>query len=170
MGMEARDRPLFIYDGNCGFCRIWIEYCRELTDSRVNYAPSQEAARDYREIAPEEFTKSVQLILPDGQVLSAAHAVFQILTYAAKNWPMELYTKLPGFRPASEFAYRCIASHRSLFYWLTVLLFGKRVLAGDLSENRVAFSPIVGSGLFGGVPVVRGTASGIDRHKGNTPC
>lgn len=127
MGMEARDRPLFIYDGNCGFCRIWIEYCRELTDSRVDYAPSQEAARDYREIAPEEFTKSVQLILPDGQVLSAAHAVFQILTYAAKNWPMELYTKLPGFRPASEFAYRCIASHRSLFYWLTVLLFGKRV-------------------------------------------
>jgi predicted DCC family thiol-disulfide oxidoreductase YuxK len=127
MELEARERPLVIFDGNCGFCRIWIEYWRALTNSRVDYVPSQEAAANHPEIPAEEFTKSVQLILPDRRVLSGAHAVFQLLSYTAGTWPLHLYASMPGFRAASECAYRFVASHRSFFYWLTVLFFGKHI-------------------------------------------
>src|SRR5271168_2020798 len=111
MKAEARERPLVIFDGNCGFCRIWIEYWGELTNSRVDYVPSQEAAASHPEIAAEEFSKSVQLILPDGRVLSAAQAVFQLLCYTGTTWPFHLYGTMPGFGRASEWAYRFIASH-----------------------------------------------------------
>ena len=124
---KARDRPLVLYDGKCGFCRIWIEYWREVTGGLVDYEPSQQAAAEYPRITREQFTKSVQLILPDGRILDGANAVFQLLTYTAKSWPLHLYDRLPGFRPASEFAYRFIANHRSLFYWLTVLFVGKQI-------------------------------------------
>ena len=34
--------PLVIFDGHCGFCRIWIEYWKAITGGRVGYAASQE--------------------------------------------------------------------------------------------------------------------------------
>src|SRR5208283_2721603 len=139
MEFLARERPLLIFDGKCGFCRIWIEYWRELTNGGVDYEPSQDAAAHHPEIAPEEFTKSVQLILPNGKILSGAHAVVQLLTYAARKWPLELYTRLAGFRLASEFAYRFIASHRSLFYWITVMLFGKHIRPASFQKIEWLF-------------------------------
>jgi hypothetical protein len=35
MGKTPDDRPLFIFDGDCGFCRMWVEYWRRLTGDRV---------------------------------------------------------------------------------------------------------------------------------------
>ena len=31
--------PLLVFDGDCGFCRYWVEYWRQLTGERVNYRP-----------------------------------------------------------------------------------------------------------------------------------
>ncbi len=124
----ALERPLLIFDGHCGFCRIWIDYLNELTGTSVDYAPSQEAAARFQQIPPESFAKSVQLVMPHGEILAGAHAVFQLLAYApGRSWPLRLYETLPGFAPASELAYRVIAAHRSAFYWITVVLWGKRV-------------------------------------------
>ena len=139
MGAEAREGPLVLFDGACGFCGIWIEYWRELTDSRVDYVPSQQAAANHPEVAAEEFTKSVQLILPDGRVRSGAHAVFQLLSYTAINWPLHFYGTMPGFGRASEFAYRFIADHRSLFYWLTVVFFGKQIRPASFQKIEWLF-------------------------------
>ena len=34
MALRA-DKPVLIYDGNCGFCKIWIEYWKTLTADAI---------------------------------------------------------------------------------------------------------------------------------------
>ena len=40
--MDAR--PVLIYDGDCGFCRRWVERWRGVTGDAVEYATSEDAA------------------------------------------------------------------------------------------------------------------------------
>jgi len=118
--------PLLVYDGDCKFCRLWIDRWKGLTEDQVAYAPFQEIADRFPEIPPENFAKSVQLILPNGQVFSGAHAVFRALAYApGKRWMLWMYEKIPGVAPVCEWFYRFIAERRGLFYRLTRFLWGK---------------------------------------------
>jgi lipase maturation factor 1 len=121
--------PLVVYDGRCGFCRIWIEYWKAITGGRVAYAASQQVGALYPQIPVKNFSESVQLVLPGGEVFSGARAVFVTLSYApGMKWPSWAYHHVPGVGPASEAAYRLIASHRTFFYHVTRLTFGQRVL------------------------------------------
>jgi len=122
------EEPLVIFDGHCGFCRIWIQYWQAITAGRVAYAASQDVGHLYPQIPPKNFSESVQLVLPGGTVISGARAVFVTLTYARFKALLWLYDHVPGFAPAAEAAYRLIASHRSFFFQLTRLTFGKRIL------------------------------------------
>lgn len=129
MSQRPTGRPLLIYDGDCGFCRLWIDYWRKLTRDRVAYAPFQEVAARFPEIPLEEFARSVQFITADGKVLSGAHAVFQALAYApSKAWMLWVYTNVPGAAFLAEWAYRLVAGHRPFFQRLVRLLGGKRSL------------------------------------------
>jgi hypothetical protein len=114
-------QPLLIFDGRCGFCRIWIDYWKLLTGDQIDYAPSQEAAGRFPQIAPEAFAEAVQLVRSDGSVASGARAVFETLgrerIYESSTW----------IAAGSEAAYRFIARRRSFFYWLTRLTFGTRI-------------------------------------------
>jgi len=132
------DEPLLLFDGRCGFCRIWIEYWKANTGGRIAYAPSEEAGSRYPQIQPEEFGQSVQLVMPASspdqapdqaiEVTRGAQAVFVTLTYApGMAWLLWAYRHVPGFATLSEAAYRGIASHRSFFYHLTRLTFGRRI-------------------------------------------
>src|SRR6202142_2210247 len=90
--------PLVIFDGNCGFCRIWIEYWKAITGGRVAYAPSQEVGSLYPQIPANNFSESVQLVMPGAEVVSGARAVFVALTYApGMAWLLWLYEHVPGF-------------------------------------------------------------------------
>ena len=114
-------RPLLIYDGRCGFCRIWIDYWKRLTGGQIDYAPSQEVAGQFPKIAPEAFAEAVQLVRPDGSVASGARAVFETLGRE------QIYESSGWIASGSEAGYRFIARHRSFFYWVTRLTFGKRI-------------------------------------------
>lgn len=121
-------KPLLIFDGKCGFCRIWIQYWNQLTGDRIGYAPSQEVGERFPQISPKNFGQSVQLAMPSGEVISGARGVFTTLTYApGLAWLLWLYNHLPGFAPVTEAAYRVIAAHRPLFYQLTRFTFGRDI-------------------------------------------
>jgi predicted DCC family thiol-disulfide oxidoreductase YuxK len=120
--------PLLVFDGDCGFCRIWIGYWKHLTGEQVAYAPYQEVAQRFPQIPLENFKSAVQLILPTGEVSSAAHAVFRSLAETPEHaWPLWAYRHVPGFAAVCEWFYRLIAAHRSLFYHVTVFLWGKHL-------------------------------------------
>jgi predicted DCC family thiol-disulfide oxidoreductase YuxK len=136
--------PVVIFDGRCGFCRIWIEYWKALTGGRVGYAASQDVGRLYPQIPAKNFSESVQLVMPGGEVFSGARAVFVTLTYApGAAWLARMllrgYDRLPGFAPFSEAAYRLIASHRTFFYHVTQVTFGKRVLPWKFAKVEWLF-------------------------------
>ena len=138
------EQPLVIFDGHCGFCRIWIEYWRALTGGRVDYAPSQDVGSQHPQISAENYRESVQLVLPGGEVLNGARAVLVTLTYApAMAWLarilLSMYKHVPGFAPAAEAAYRLIAGHRNFFYQLTRWTFGKQVLPLEFAQTEWLF-------------------------------
>ena len=120
--------PLLIFDGHCGFCRIWIDYWKQLTGSRVDYAASQDVGKECPQIPPEKFGQSVQLVMLGGEVLEGAKAVFTTLTYApGMAWLLWLYVHLPGFAILTEAGYRIVARNRSFFYQVTRFTFGRHI-------------------------------------------
>ena len=127
---ECMDRdqfqgPLLVFDGDCGFCRTWVDYWKGLTSDRVNYVSFQEAGERFPQVSREEFASAVKLILPRGEVRSGAHAVFTALASVPdRRWMLWSYDRVPGAGPLCEAAYRTIANHRSIAYWVTRLLWG----------------------------------------------
>src|ERR1700682_4548919 len=72
-------KPVLIYDGHCGFCRIWLDYWRKLTGDRIEYIASQEIGDRFPQIPREAYAQAVQLVRSDGTVASGARAVFESL-------------------------------------------------------------------------------------------
>jgi predicted DCC family thiol-disulfide oxidoreductase YuxK len=119
-------RPLLVFDGDCGFCALWVRYWRELTREAVDYQPYQEVADQYPGIEVAEFQHASQYITADGQYAGGAEASFRVLSHArGKEFWLALYQKLPGFAALSEFVYSIIAAHRSLAYRVTLVLWGR---------------------------------------------
>jgi len=126
--VKPRAKPLLVYDGECSFCLAWIARWRRITGDAVDYAPYQDVASDFPEIPRERFVAAVQLIEPDGRS-EAAEAVLRSLARApGRAWLLELYRKLPGFAPVSEWCYRLVASHRPAAAFLTRWIWGRHVV------------------------------------------
>ena len=53
-------KPLLVYDGDCGFCRRWIDRWKILTGDKVDYAPFQEAAKRFHHIPKKKFQEAVR--------------------------------------------------------------------------------------------------------------
>ncbi|HEY2465347.1 MAG TPA: lipase maturation factor family protein [Steroidobacteraceae bacterium] len=124
--LPADSRPLLVYDGDCQFCAYWARYWQKLTVDAVNYRPYQEVASQYPRISIADFQRGVQYIAGDGSRASAAEASFLTLSHAGgKGFWLTLYRKLPGFSALAEWVYAFIAAHRSAFYRISLLLWGK---------------------------------------------
>ncbi len=132
------DKPLLIYDGHCGFCKLWIDYFKLRTGDRIDYATSRQVGAQYPQISPSQFDSEVQLVFPDGAYISGAKAVFRALQIP---W-------VPGIRAASEFAYRIIAANRPLFYRLTKLCFGTDIRPAGFERIEELFLRVLGAIYF----------------------
>ena len=127
--MSRLERPLLVFDGDCGFCRAWIARWRLATGDAVDYAPSQAVAERFPAIPPERFRDAVVLIEPEGHVCFGAEAVFRSRSFASgRGLGLWLYERVPGAAAVSERAYRLVARHRSAFTVLTRLLWGDHVV------------------------------------------
>jgi predicted DCC family thiol-disulfide oxidoreductase YuxK len=121
-------KPLMIWDGECHFCRRWIERWREITAGEVEYVTYQEAANRFPEIPIEQFQRAVAFIEPDGKAFFAAEAVYRSLRYrSSRRWLAWSYDRVTGFAAVSELAYQFIARHRGAGSAVTRLLWGNDV-------------------------------------------
>ncbi|MFI5362669.1 MAG: thiol-disulfide oxidoreductase DCC family protein, partial [Elusimicrobiota bacterium] len=140
-------KPVLLFDGDCGFCRHWIERWRAETRGGVEYAPSQQAGARFLELKPEDLAEAVYLVEPGGRVSRGAEAVFRSLAYAG-GWRRAgryLYDRVPAFRGATELAYRTVAGHRPFFSRLTRLFWGPSPLPPPIDGTRRAV--LAGLGL-----------------------
>jgi predicted DCC family thiol-disulfide oxidoreductase YuxK len=121
-------KPLIIWDGDCHFCRRWIERWRVITHDEVDHVASQEIGDSFPEIARDEFTRSVVYIDRAGEVFVGAEAVYRSLgNRASRRWLSWNYEHIPGFANLSEFAYGMIARHRIGASNFTRVLWGDEV-------------------------------------------
>jgi predicted DCC family thiol-disulfide oxidoreductase YuxK len=121
-------KPLLIWDGDCDFCRLWIERWREVTAGEVDYTTYQEAGAHFPEIPAQQFNRSLVLIQPDGTVAFAAEAAYRSLeNRRSREWLAWSYDHFPGFAAVSEAGYGFIARHRKFASAITRLLWGKNV-------------------------------------------
>ena len=146
------ERPLVIFDGDCGFCRRTVERMKEITGDRADYAAAQEVGEEFPSILPEEFTREVKLVETDGHVYGAAEAVCRLIFDAGKSpWsgvPLWAYRKVPGVRWASETGYRFVAEHRTLFSALVRWLWGNDLRRATYQTARTWFLRVLGAVYF----------------------
>jgi predicted DCC family thiol-disulfide oxidoreductase YuxK len=133
-------KPVMIYDGNCGFCALWIERWRLATGDRVEYMAASEAAARFPRLNQEDLDEAVHLVEPGGRVSRGAEAVFRGLAHGggALRAGRALYGALPPFRAVSEAAYRFVAARRTAFSRLTRLLWGASPLPARIDGTARA--------------------------------
>lgn len=126
MEHKTNNRAVLIYDGDCGICREWVEYWKNVTGEEVDYRPYQEIEADYPAITGDEFRRAIQFIEPDGARLSGAGAVFRLYRkHPPYSLLTRLYRRLRGFAYISEYCYRFFSRHRGVLGFMTHLFWGK---------------------------------------------
>ena len=109
------DRPVALYDGNCGFCRNSRDRFRALSGDKIAWIPLQYAQRYGIEIPQQELQQSIHLLEPNGDLTRGAEAIFRIMDLGQiRRWPRSIYEFIPLVPNASEIGYRIVARNRPL--------------------------------------------------------
>lgn len=103
--------PTLVYDGNCGFCRSWVERVRRLDRRRaVRYLPLQDGEAPHTAArAREALQRAVHLVRPDGEVFAGAAAARELFRYLPGGRVVRALLAVPGAMPAAERVYAWIA-------------------------------------------------------------
>jgi len=105
-----------IYDGDCAMCRasaLWIMR-RALSRGALEILPCRSRVRAERfpQVPETGCLTAMQLVLPDGRVLSGADAVPELLRrIRGWGWAAGVFA-VPGLRPLARRAYAWIARNR----------------------------------------------------------
>src|SRR6266404_206791 len=119
-----------LYDGDCGFCAIWIRRWQQVTGEQVEYLPSKDARVEtlFPEVPSDRFDSAVHLVETDGSVYSGAEAAFRALAYHPEHrWLLDWYKHSPALARASEWSYQRVARNRGFFSLLTRVAWGQHV-------------------------------------------
>lgn len=136
--------PTLLYDGECSFCRTWVEYWQRCTDG-VLYETIQAAGASHPDIPHAEQLRAVHFIDEHGTVTSGAEAVYAALSRApGKKWLSWAYAHVRPFAWASERAYALIAAHRPVAMALTRVLWGRRLEKPTFAVGRWLFLRALG--------------------------
>jgi len=126
-----KDKPVLIWDGNCGFCKFWVTRWKAKTGDALDFKTFQETSQHYKDFPLKEFKKASRLIEPNGNVFSGPDSAYRCYNYAKlKNSPYhKWYTSNKMFRSLSDKAYNYIAKHRPTMFKITKILFGDNPLS-----------------------------------------
>jgi predicted DCC family thiol-disulfide oxidoreductase YuxK len=108
-------RPVLIFDGDCAFCRRWVERWKAMTGERIEYVPAEQAVKRFPSIPPEVMADAVWLFESDGRLSRGAAAVSCMLCIGAKRrgyfWA---YKHLPWAASIAEYFYGVVSEHRDI--------------------------------------------------------
>ena len=133
-------RPVLLFDGDCSFCRAWIDFWHSLTGDRVEYLPFQQASARFPEVPVEDCRKAVQFICAEGRFQGAAGVARFLSDIPGYQWLYWCYRFVPGFSAVASFAYRFIANHRNLAMRVTRVLWGGRIQPSTYHTASELFS------------------------------
>ena len=110
----APQKPLLVFDGECGFCRRLASKWREKTGEQIDFAPYNEISDNYRHIPIEEFKKEIKLIYPEGRVYGGAAAAFKVIEQSDSPLRIlsRIYNHTRAIDPIWEWFYKIVARNR----------------------------------------------------------
>lgn len=141
------EKPALLYDGDCSFCRGWVQRWEKVVVGKVDFFTSQKAAEFFPEIPKQDFAKAVQYI-DAGQRFSGAEAVFRLLDCAGSSWFLTLYQKISFFARSSEAFYNFVAKHRSFFSRITRFFWGESLEKPSYQISSWIFIRMIGLAYF----------------------
>jgi len=121
----SRSKPVLIFDGDCGFCRLWIQRWEAKAKGRVDFETSQASAAQHPEIPEADFRTAVQWI-NGAERASGARAIFQMLAVIHPGlapllrWLMGLNL----FLIVADLGYATVAKYRYFFSLLVRIFHG----------------------------------------------
>ncbi len=108
------ERPVLVYDGDCGFCTYWARRWQQKAQGRIAIVPLQDREGRPPGLATAELEEAVHLVEPDGTIRRGAAAIFEVMgtlrPYRLARWA---YRWIPPFRWFSNWLYRWVANHRA---------------------------------------------------------
>ncbi|HEX6212110.1 MAG TPA: DUF393 domain-containing protein [Methylomirabilota bacterium] len=113
---QALASATLIYDAECSMCRasaLWIMR-RALSSGTLEILPCRSGVRRQRfpQVSEDACMTAMQLVLPDGRVLSGADAVPELLRrIRGWGWVAGVFA-LPGIRPLARRLYAWVARNR----------------------------------------------------------
>lgn len=114
MDADTPDRPMLIFDGECDFCRRWVDWLRRRVPDVFEAVPYQTSSRvgSRPELSREDCREEVKLVLEDGRILGGADVFFHLLGRRPLLRPLRWVFRLPLLHGAADGVYRWIARRR----------------------------------------------------------
>lgn len=126
--LSPQGKPTLIYDGHCGFCRLWLDYAKTLANGAVEWIAYQDLGGRFPQIPREQLKESAFFVDAGGNVKRGAAAIFSVLAISPRHrWWLWIYEHFAPFQVVSDLFYRLIAKHRSAAFHLTRALFGSEI-------------------------------------------
>lgn len=118
-------KPLLVYDGDCGFCRYWVDRWKCRAGAAAHVVPFQALAENATVVPHDRFANAVHLIVSKDEIYSGPEAVFRYGALGGRFSPwLTLYQKIPLFAWTCALVYGFLAAHRPLVTRLNRLAWG----------------------------------------------
>ncbi|MFC4056853.1 thiol-disulfide oxidoreductase DCC family protein [Planomonospora corallina] len=106
------NRPVLIYDGDCGFCAASVRFAERRIGVRAHVTPWQRADLPALGTTPERADREV-LWVEHGRVYGGAQAAARLLVAAGGPWSVLGHAlRTPPLRWAAHGLYRLVAANR----------------------------------------------------------
>lgn len=146
----SAERPVLYWDGDCGFCRRWVERWRQTTGDSVDYRTFETASADVITAAGGDPPQRIVLAQPDGTLTAGAAAALGALAGNSRTarWLLLAFNNFPLFGRTAEGVYRRVAAHRNFCAGLTNLLWGAHTQKPSYEISGWVFPRLAGLVFF----------------------
>ncbi|MEW2355601.1 DUF393 domain-containing protein [Spirillospora sp. NPDC029432] len=111
--MTSRERPVLLYDGDCGFCTASVRFIERRIPTSAELVPYQAADLAALGTTPERAAREVVWVGRGRRALGGAQAAAALLIDAGGVWrPLGLVLRVPPFRWIAHGVYRLVANNR----------------------------------------------------------
>ncbi|GAA2578312.1 DUF393 domain-containing protein [Actinomadura fulvescens] len=111
--MSFRERPVLVYDGDCGFCTASVRFLERRVPTSAEVVAFQFADLGSLGIDAEQASYEVVWVARDGRTYGGAQGIARLLVDAGKLWrPLGMVAMVPPFRWLAHGLYRLVANNR----------------------------------------------------------
>ena len=113
---KAPQKPLLVFDGECGFCRRLASKWYVKTGEQIDFVPYNEISDIYQHFSIAEFKKEIKLIYPEGKIYGGAAAAFKVIDHSDSPLRIlsRIYNHTRAFDPFWEWFDKIVARNRDL--------------------------------------------------------